>query len=69
MQSPRGNVIKVLRQVLEAFEFHTKELRFILHSMVLEEERNLIWTRLLENNVGNNLSQMQWRRRSQVKND
>lgn len=55
MQSPRRNVLKVLRQVVEAIEFHTKGLLFILHSVVLEEDRNLTCPRLFENKVGNNL--------------
>lgn len=49
---------EVLRQVLEATECLTKESEFYFTLNGSEEETNLIWPRLLENNVGNNLGQM-----------
>lgn len=58
-QSPRRNIIQVLKEVLEAIDFHTKDSVFYLTLYGSRREENLIWPILSENNAGNNLSQMQ----------
>lgn len=48
-------MVKDWRQVLESLECHIKESAFYFMLCGSEEVRNLIWPRLLENNIDTNL--------------